>query len=269
MGPAIKIEKYFPPERNLVVGLPRGGLPTPIATPVFRAGGAPRAAVPELLPCDLDQELTRIMDGFRRSRDPELFERLAKLAAPRMLDRVRTRARFASGRVDPQEIVQDALVNIYLYPDRFDAAKPGAFRAWSSMILDNALRRWLRKNQGGPRMQSVDWLAEEPDQRAHEPMWAVIEGEQGAEDERTWCLFLALYLRAYGRLQEKERFVLQMVEVHGKSYAELAGELGIRREALKMAVFRARRRLLQRLSETLPPHWEKGAVSGPQLAAGF
>lgn len=142
-------------------------------------------------------------------------------------------------------------MNIYLYPDRFDATRPGAFRAWSSMILDNVLRRWLKKHHTGPRLQSVEWLVEAPDARAHEPMEAVIECEEGEQDVRTWRVFLALYLRAYAMLPEKERFVLQMVEVHGKSYAALAEELGIRREALKMAVFRARRRLLARLGSNL------------------
>ena len=39
------------------------------------------------------------------------------------------RARYLDPAVDPQELLQDAFINIYRYPDRFDASRPGAFRA--------------------------------------------------------------------------------------------------------------------------------------------
>jgi len=42
--------------------------------------------------------------------------------------------------------------------------------------------------------------------------------------------------------------VLQMVEVRRMRYAELAAVLGIRPEALKMVVFRARKRLYERMA---------------------
>ena len=55
-------------------------------------------------------------------------------------------------------------------------------------------------------------------------------------------LLLQCYLTAYQELGERERFVLQMVEIRGMRYAELAQVLGIRPEALKMGG-RARRHL--------------------------
>ena len=239
--------RRVPARATPMATLPPAG-PTAAANAVFPG---PSATRPELPTSDLDRELTFLMDQYRRTADRETFERIAKLGAPRLLERVRMRGHFCRGQIDPHEIVQDALVNIYLYPDRFDATRPGAFRAWSSMILDNVLRRWLKKHHSGPRLHSAEWLVEAPDLHAQDPMEAVIECEEGEQDVRTWRVFLALYLRAYTMLSEKERFVLQMVEVHGKSYAALAAELGIRREALKMAVFRARRRLLDRLGGTL------------------
>jgi DNA-directed RNA polymerase specialized sigma24 family protein len=60
-----------------------------------------------------------------------------------------------------------------------------------------------------------------------------------------------MYLGAYEHLSDRERFVLHMVEVRGLRYAELAKTVGIRPEALKMVVFRARRRIAQRIEQQL------------------
>ncbi len=61
-------------------------------------------------------------------------------------------------------------------------------------------------------------------------------GEEYLEAGRVFQLFLILYLEAYRGLSEREQFVLQMVEVKGLRYAELAKVVGIRAEALKMVV---------------------------------
>ena len=83
-------------------------------------------------------------------------------------------------------------------------------------------------------------------------------------------LFLGLYLNAYHALSERERFVLQMVEVRGMRYAEVAKAIGIRPEALKMVVFRARRRIYARISAVLPSEEQPvvEAVREPALLAG-
>jgi DNA-directed RNA polymerase specialized sigma24 family protein len=62
---------------------------------------------------------------------------------------------------------------------------------------------------------------------------------------------LHAYLLAFERLSERERYVLQMVEVRRMRYAGLAQILGIRPEALKMVVFRARKRIHERLGNIL------------------
>jgi RNA polymerase sigma-70 factor, ECF subfamily len=196
---------------------------------------------------DTDGLATSLMDLFRRTGDAQVFESLASLCAAQLLRRVRMRARYLQGHVDPHEIVQDVLINIYRYPDRFDASRPGAFRAWSSMIVDNAVRRSVRRHHTGPRLQPVDLLALAPDPLSPEPMQEAIDHEALEADLRTYCVFLGLYLNAYQTLSARERHVLQMVEVHGMRYAQLASTLRIRAETLKMVVFRARRRIAERM----------------------
>nr|HET7859075.1 hypothetical protein [Caldimonas sp.] len=67
-------------------------------------------------------------------------------------------------------------------------------------------------------------------------------------------------------LSERERFVLQMVEVRCMRYAALAAVLAIRPEALKMIVFRARKRIFDRTAQLLGGR--PRAESGSATAAG-
>ncbi len=67
----------------------------------------------------------------------------------------------------------------------------------------------------------------------------------------TFGIFLMVYLQAYQGLSQRERFVLHMVEVNGMRYADLAEIMTIRPEALKMVVFRARQRIMKRISQVV------------------
>lgn len=200
-----------------------------------------------------DAVATALMDLFRRTGSDEVFESLVRLSEQRLRQRVRSRTRYLGDRVDTEELVQDALVNIYRYPDRFDASRPGAFRAWSTTIVDNAVRRHMRRSGCGPdvRLRPVEILAQEPDRYHKEPGVEAMETEAYERANAAFMFILRLYLVAYQGLSERERFVLQMVEVKGMRYAELAQILELRPEALKMVVFRARKRILARISVAL------------------
>jgi RNA polymerase sigma factor (sigma-70 family) len=196
-----------------------------------------------------DALATALMDLYRRTRSGEVFDALEALTRQQLLARVRSRVRFIGGGVDPYELLQDAYVNIYRYPAKFDARRPGAFRAWSTTIVDNSVRRYLRTANSGPdiRLKPVEILAQEADEPERGPGCLAIRDEEYREVGRVFQLFLALYLQAYGTLSDRERFVLQMVEVRGLRYAELAKVVEMRAAALKMVVFRARRRIAKRI----------------------
>jgi len=210
---------------------------------VLLEGGAERGSLSP------DALATALMDMFRRTRSREAFDTLVELTRDQLLARVRTRVRFLGPCVDPHELLQDAYINIYSYPDKFDARRPGAFRAWSTTIVDNSVRRYLRKARTGPdvRLKPVEILAQEADEAERGPDRMAIRGEEYRRNCRVFQLFLALYLQAFRDLSEREQFVLQMVEVKGLRYAQLSEVVGIRAEALKMVVFRARRRIVKRV----------------------
>jgi len=196
---------------------------------------------------------TALMDLFRRSAEAEVFDCLIQLTAPQLLARVRSRLRSLGAQFDPHEVLQDAIVNIYRYPDRFDASRPGAFAAWSSTIVDNAIRRQLRHKHAGPdvSLSPTEVLSQQADLNTREPDAEAQDHEETRATASAFAVLLACYLAAFQRLSERERFVLQMVEVQRMRYAELAGLLGIRAEALKMVVFRGRKRIFDRIAALL------------------
>jgi RNA polymerase sigma-70 factor (ECF subfamily) len=204
------------------------------------------------------------MDLFRRSHDSEVFEALVELRRAALLRRIRSRLRQLGAVLEAEDVLQDVLVNVYRYPDRFDGSRPGAFRAWSTTIVDNSIRRRLRRRRSGPEilLQSSEDLSREPDSRAVEPADRAADGEEAREAAAVLGLLLRAYLQAFAELNERERFVLQMVEVQGLRYAEVAEVLGVRPEALKMVVFRARRRIQDKLSVMF-----SRACAGPDHAA--
>lgn len=193
---------------------------------------------------------TLVMDLYRETRDPEVFEALVGLRRDFLLRRVRFRIRQLGAALEAEEVFQDVLVNVYRYPDRFDARRPGAFRAWVSTIVDNAIRRRFRKRASAPELVLTpdDELCRAEDVRSREPIDEAAGREAGERAAAAVGILLAAYWQAYTSLNERERLVLHLVEVEGRRYAEVAERLGIRPEALKMVVFRARRRIHDRLT---------------------
>lgn len=199
---------------------------------------------------------TALMDLFRRTGDNRVFDCLVEVAGPMLLGRVRLRLRGLGQLCDPHEVLQDAFVNIYRYPDRFAANRPGAFAAWATTIVDNAIRRQLRRRSGPPlALCATEVLSQHADRQAREPDQAAQDREECAAFASAFGLLLVGYQQAFLGLSPRERFVLDQVEVAGRRYADLAQQLAIRPEALKMVVFRARKRIFDRLLQ-----WFGGAA---------
>ncbi|MCR9245757.1 MAG: sigma-70 family RNA polymerase sigma factor [bacterium] len=198
---------------------------------------------------------TALMDLYRRTSSAEAFEALVGLVSPDLLARVRSRLRRLGAQLDPQEVLQDAIVNVFRYPDKFSASRYNAFAAWSATIVDNAIRRQLRKRQSGPAvaLSPIEVLSQQADTRSAGPALAAVENEETRAAASAFQVVLTCYLAAFERLSDRERFVLQMVEVQRMRYAELGELLGIRAETIKMVVFRARKRINERMNAILRP----------------
>ena len=203
------------------------------------------------------------MDCFRRTGDSDAFDGLVRWASPQLRARIRSRMRSLRVLLDPDEILQDTIVNIYRYPDRFLATRPGAFSAWSSTIVDNVIRRHLRRSKRdlSTTLRDPEVLQEQADTTVREPSMQAQNNEECRATASAYGVVLQAYLTAFHRLGDRERFVLQMVEVHTMRYAELAQILGIRPEALKMVVFRARKRVFDCLQRLLSGEARQASAS--------
>ena len=196
---------------------------------------------------------TALMDAFRKTRDPDAYDGLVRWAGSQLRARVRSRLRSLGAMMDPNEVWQDTIVNIYRYPDRFLATRPGAFAAWSSTIVDNAIRRLLRRSKQdlATVLRDPEVMQEQVDKSMREPSLEAENNEECFVTARAFGLVLHAYLLAFEQLSDRERYVLQMVDVRRMRYAGIAQILGMRPEALKMVVFRARKRINERLSDIL------------------
>jgi len=254
--PAVLSQERQTASRPLVLG-PAALAAQRRAEAVLQRHGRSVADIPGLVPGDAAQEhaalATVLMDLFRCTGDSEVFEVLVELAGPQLLARVRSKLRSLGLQLDPQDVLQDAMVNIYRYPDRFAACRPGAFAAWSTTIVDNAVRRRLRKRSTlvEVALSPTEVLCQHADLQAREPAMLVEEREDCEATAQALQVLFACYLAAYQQLSARERWVLHQVEVEQRRYVDLAAELAIRPEALKMVVFRARRRVLERVGQLL------------------
>ena len=126
------------------------------------------------------------------------------------------------------------------------APRPNTSKPAPEHVVYPYLLRNLRRGPGVTTFPS-ELLQECADVWMREPSLQAQDHEECAATVSAYSLLLQGYLGAFQQLTDRERFVLEMVEVRGLRYAELANVLQIRPEALKMVVFRARKRIVDRL----------------------
>lgn len=192
-----------------------------------------------------------LMAMFRDTREEAAFEALYLRARGRVFDWVRRLLAQQGCGLDPLEVLQDTFVNVYQYSARFRNERPESFRVWVRTIASNALRR-LRSQIPRRREQALLFeAAGEPLAVRCEPNRAIEEREESRELAVSWLLFLQHYQHAFSQLAARDREALELVEVHGLSYAEAGARLGVGPSNMKMIMFRARQRLVMRMQRSL------------------
>ncbi|HED66150.1 MAG TPA: RNA polymerase sigma factor [Planctomycetes bacterium] len=200
---------------------------------------------------------TKLMDLFRLHRSRAAFGLLYELNGQHLLLQVAGRLRRYQSKADPQDVLQEVFVNIYRYPQRFNAEREDAFRVWTATIVRNTVLKHLRSlSRSGRAELPIEDLPEPKGADRAEPLRGVIESESREECDRVYLTYLHLYLRFYEMLSPREQRAIHLVEVDGLSYRDAASDLGIKLENLKMVIFRARRKIhrsMRRVFEGLPP----------------
>ncbi len=187
---------------------------------------------------------TELLAGFAESRDPVGFDELARVALPFLRRRARYELARCGLNIDENEVVQEALLNLYRYAHTFRPKVAHAFSTWTSRVVRNVVLRYLRKRRRLPTI-SLDELegVELSDAGTKGPFRRLADDEERTALRSSFSLWLRVYFGAYQGLTELQQRVLHRVEVLGWNYRAVGTEFGMRVEAVKMVVYRARKRL--------------------------
>lgn len=165
----------------------------------------------------------------------------------------RTALRMTRNPQDAEDLVQDALVRAYRFYDRYE---PGTnFRAWLFKILTNTYINTYRRKQVRPQESSLDDTEEFF-------LFNQLSRQGGAEaatdnvaDSVLDQLGSGAIQVAIDRLPPQFRTTVQLADVEGLSYAEIAEATGVAKGTVMSRLFRGRR-LLQRAL------WEQAEMAG-------
>ncbi|HEY1293574.1 MAG TPA: sigma-70 family RNA polymerase sigma factor [Chloroflexota bacterium] len=162
----------------------------------------------------------------------------------------RTALRMTRNPSDAEDLVQDALVRAFRFYDRFE---PGTnFRAWLFKILTNTYINTYRRKQGRPQESSLE---DTEDFFLYNQLSDDGERVTDVEDTVLDGLGADAIQRAIDELPPQFRTTVQLSDVEGLSYAEVAEATGVAKGTVMSRLFRGRR-LLQRAL------WDQAQAAG-------
>lgn len=164
----------------------------------------------------------------------------------------RTALRMTRNPQDAEDLVQDTLVRGYRFYDRY---VPGTnFRAWLFKILTNTYINTYRRKQVRPQETSLEDAEDFF-------LYTRLQGLQGSEgvDEVEQTVLDRLgtdaVQQAIEQLPPRFRAAVQLADVEGLSYAEIAEATGVAKGTVMSRLFRGRRLLQKAL-------WEQARMAG-------
>jgi RNA polymerase sigma-70 factor (ECF subfamily) len=162
----------------------------------------------------------------------------------------RTALRMTHNPADAEDLVQDALIRAYRFYDRYE---PGTnFRAWLFKILTNTYINRFRRQRARPQESSLD---DTEDFFLYNQLGGAAEGVEDVEDTVIDQLSADAIQGAIEQLPPQFRTTVQLADVEGLSYAEIAEATGVAKGTVMSRLFRGRR-LLQRAL------WEQAEAAG-------
>lgn len=210
----------------------------------FRRGSRRQASRRvETTPAPLDL-LARARRGNR--------EALAGLVVPYASGLYLSALRVTGNPSDAEDVRQEALLRAVSRLDQFAGSRSESrddFHAWVSRIGSNAAIDVIRRRREG-KVVSL----EQPIGTADETLGAGIAARQENPEQRLARKEMrALLADAISQLPADLRQVCLLQDVLHYSTQEVAGRLGISTVAVRLRLFRARRRLREKMNQALEP----------------
>jgi RNA polymerase sigma-70 factor (ECF subfamily) len=154
----------------------------------------------------------------------ELFEQAVRDHSRRLIAVARG---IVGNRASPEDVVQQAIANLYEHRHRYDWREPGGLMRRT--VVNEALRI-LRQ----PKMSMVQ--DEQPSLRDQTPVAGLVENETVQQVRK-----------AIAKLPENFRAALVLCEYENMSYQQIADTLGASVPQIKTWIFRGRRQLEEML----------------------
>jgi RNA polymerase sigma-70 factor (ECF subfamily) len=176
-------------------------------------------------------------------RDEHAWECLAQLYGPMVYRWARMTGLAAP---DAADVVQNVFLNLLRKIDRFSADHPGAsFRGWLWTVTRNAVREYLRRQNGQARAQGGSTARQQFEQLPIE--------EPPEEEPDSSSTQILLAHRAAQLIREHvdpttwESFWRSTV--HGESAGDIAADLGLTPQAVRQSKYRVLCRLRELLAD--------------------
>lgn len=137
--------------------------------------------------------------------------------------------RITFDRAEAEDVVQETLIRVWNKRDeweQFGSIEAYCITVARNLAIDRSERRDSQTLELTPEMEQT------PD--ASSPYDQLVSRER-----------LALVRRLVRELPEKQRTIMQLRDVEGKSYKEIAVLLGLTEEQVKVNLFRARQKVKQ------------------------
>ncbi|HFB98899.1 MAG TPA: sigma-70 family RNA polymerase sigma factor [Bryobacterales bacterium] len=172
----------------------------------------------------------------RRARegDDEAFNQLVRAYRKRILGTI---ARLIGRPEDVEDVAQEVFVRLYFSLEQLRS--PGVFEPWLYRLTVNAAYDYLRRQKRRPETRMAD-LSEQQMLLADAAEGTRVSGER---DRRARLRDFVQSLLA--EVSEDDRILLTLKEIEGLSLKELQQIYGASENALKVRLFRARRRVLR------------------------
>jgi RNA polymerase sigma-70 factor, ECF subfamily len=188
---------------------------------------------------------TPVQAAERKENGEEALIRRVKardeLAFRQILDRYQSKVfsiicRILRNRNDAEDLAQQVFTKIYFSIRSFDSRS--SLLTWIYRITVNECYRYLRRKQARKLVYESDFSAEDIQR---------LEGcaeDQTAPTERQ-LLERDLVAKLLAKVSEEARILILLKEVEGHSVEELAAMTGLNENAIKVKLFRTRRKLVK------------------------
>ena len=141
--------------------------------------------------------------------------------------------RITLDRAEAEDIVQDTLIRVWDKRDewnRMDSVEAYCLTVTRNLAIDRSQKKEAQNVELTPETQEM------PD--------ALVPDRQMEQDEQ-----VSIVHQLINGLPEKQRSIIQLRDIEGKSYKEIAEILELTEEQVKVNLFRARQRIKAKYNE--------------------